>query len=670
MYHQHQWQLIRAFVLGCLILRPAPAAAQVPDLSELTLEQLMNIEVTSVTLRPEPLSQAAAAAYVITRNDIRRSGATNIPEALRMVPGLQVARLNAHTWAISARGFNGRFANKLLVLIDGRSVYTPFFSGVYWDAQNVMLEDVERIEVVRGPGATLWGTNAVNGVINIITRSSADSQGLLVAGGSGTEERGFGSVRYGGTSGSTTYRVYTRYSERDDGVRAGMPALDDTRLTQGGFRLDWNAGGADTLTLQGDLYEGESGENAMVPAPVPTISNEEIEHSGGNILARWTHAFDSSSVNIQFFYDRTMRSEFVVGREERDTVSFEFQNQWRVRSGDDLVWGVGVHSSADDFQVSGVFEMTPPSRTIRYTSAFVQYDLALSPTTRLTLGSKVEHNTFTGAETQPNIRFFWSPDDTQSAWAAVSRAVRMPSRAERDSQSIRGFLAAGQDPNPTPFPATIALQGSDMFDSENLVAYEGGWRYRFHERLSMDLAGFYNVYDDLLTREPLPPQIRATPVPNAVLNGIVDNLSDGRTYGFEGVIEVRPRADWRVQATYSYLQMNLKVKPGSGSTISPFLFSGTNPKHRVSLRSGVDLPGALELNLNARWVDDLVSIGVSNYFSGGARLGWRPSEHIELAIVGQDLLAPRHTEFAPGFLFQGSRSDVERSVYGKFTFEY
>jgi len=338
---------------------------------------------------------------------------------------------------------------------------------------------------------------------------------------------------------------------------------------------------------------------------------------------------------------------------------------------------VGFRSSTDDFRGSPVFDIDPPSRTIRYTSAFLQYDLALSSTTRLTLGSKVEHNSYTGAETQPNLRLFWSPDGgqsgadtTQSAWLAVSHAVRMPSRAERDSDSIRGVLDAGVPPNPTPLRALIRVQGSDTFDRESLVAYEAGWRYRFGERFSIDVAGFFNTYDDLLTREPTPPEVRLLPSPHAILNGVVDNLSDARTYGFESVVEVRPRPDWRIQATYSYLQMNWTLKPGSGSTVSPYLFSGANPKHQISLRSGLDLPGNLELNVNARWVDDLPSIGVADYFSGGARLGWRPTEHIELSVVGQDLLAPQHTEFNPGFLFQGSRSDVERSVYGKVTLEY
>jgi iron complex outermembrane receptor protein len=663
-----------AIILAFVTIRLDAAPQRARDLTELSIEELLNIEVTSATLRPEPLSQTAAAAFVITANDIRRSGATDIPEALRMVPGLQVAKLGVDKWAISSRGFNGRFANKLLVMIDGRSVYTPFFSGVYWDVQNVFLEDVDRIEVIRGPGATLWGTNAVNGVINIITKDSADSQGALISGGRGSEERGFGGIRYGGTNGNMSYRVYARYFERDDGVTmANLPALDDSRMTYGGFRIDWRGQGPDSLTVQGDIYGGTTGDQSTIPIPIAEpggISGEDTETRGGNVIARWRHQYSSSAIDVQFHYDRTARNEFIAGREERDTVQIDFQHQLTLLSGHQLVWGFGLRSSADDFVASPAVQLDPTERTIRYSNAFVQYDFPLSPSTRVTLGSKIEHNSFTGYETQPNVRLLWSPGNSHSAWFAVSRAVRMPSRVERDMDSIRGSLPARHPLNPTPLPALITTIGSETFDSEKLVAYEGGWRFETGDRISFDLAAFYNDYDDLLTREPVPPTVRALPVPHAILAGLTANMSTGWTYGFESVVEIRPRPAWRVQGTYTYLQMHWELTPGSGSALTPSLFMGMNPKHQVSLRSGVDLPGRVELNLDARWVDDLPSVGVSNYFSGGARLGWRPAESLELSLVGRDLFAPHHTEFASGFLFQGTQSEVQRSVYGKATFEF
>ena len=661
--------LLWATILGPAVVAEGQASE---NLSNLSLEDLMNIEVTTVARRPQPLSEAAAAAYVITSDEIRRSGATSVPDALRMVPGLQVAKLDANKWAISARGFNGRVSNKLLVLIDGRTVYTPLFSGVYWDTQDILLEDVYRIEVIRGPGATLWGTNAVNGVINIITKPASESQGVLVSAGGGTEERGFVSARYGGSDANLAYRVYTQYFERDAGVMvAGGPAFDDRHLTKGGFRLDWDGGAADSITFQGDIYSGMSNQMVTVPTVVPPfgeVSDSDIDTSGGNLMARWRRLFSSSSMDLQFYYDRTERSEVLLAREDRNTFDVDFQHQVSIGDSQELVWGLGFRSTADSLTATRVAMLDPSERTVTYLSGFVQHDFPLSSTTRLTLGTKVEYNSFTENEIQPNARFLWKPNPEMSAWFAVSRAVRVPSRGERDMVLLRAGFLPGDPVNPSVFPTLVTIAGSQDYESENLIAYEGGWRYQFGEVASLDFAGFYNSYDDLFTSEPLAPVFGLTPAPHLTIPSVVGNLSDGETYGFEGVAEIRPLQRWRIQGTYSYLHMNLDLKPGSGSFVTPPLFEGMNPKHQVSVRSSIDLQDDLELDLNFRWVDSLPSIQGADYFSGGARLGWRPVPNVELSIVGNDLLAPQHSEFAPVFL--DTQSDVERSVYGKVTLEF
>ncbi len=371
------WAL--AAILG---ISSVSEAQVIQDLSGLSLEDLMNIEITSVARRPQPLSEAAAAAYVITGDDIRRSGATSVPDALRMVPGLQVAKLDANKWAITSRGFNNHFANKLLVLIDGRSVYTPLFSGVYWDAQDLLLEDVDRIEVIRGPGGTLWGSNAVNGVINIITKPASESQGVLVSAGGGSEERGFAGARYGGSEGNFNYRLYTQYINRDDGLTtAGRPAFDDRRLTKGGFRLDWNGGAADAITLQGDIYSGRASQVVTVPTVIPPfgeVLQGDIDTSGGNLTARWNHLFNSSSLDLRIYYDRTERSDVLFGPEDRDNFDIDFQHQVSIGDSQELVWGLGFRSSADKLVATRLAMLDPTERTIKYLNAFVQHDFPLS----------------------------------------------------------------------------------------------------------------------------------------------------------------------------------------------------------------------------------------------------------------------------------------------------
>ncbi|MCK5229802.1 MAG: TonB-dependent receptor, partial [Desulfobulbaceae bacterium] len=428
-------------MLLCSMTGGAKAAEIVPtDMTELSLEELMNIEITSVSKKPEKLADAAAAVFVVTREDIRRSGVTSIPEALRMAPGINVARIDSNKWAVTSRGFNGRFANKLLVLIDGRSVYTPSFSGVHWEVIDIFLEDVDRIEVIRGPGATLWGANAVNGVINIITKHAADTQGGLIAMGAGTEERGFGGVRYGTDMGETTYgRFYAKGFKRDEFVHntTGDDAGDDWDMLRGGFRLDSLLYDRDSVTVQGDIYQGNMNQTLHLPTVSGPFFNKIVEDKaeveGWNLLTRWQHTLSpTSDFTLQVYYDRTNRDEFVYG-EIRDTFDIDLQHQFAAYKRHEVIWGLGYRYTHDDFSDSEILRLDPDSRSDELFSAFVQDKITLMEDCLwLTIGSKFEHNDYTGYEIQPNARLFWAPHTDHKVWASVGRAVRTPSRMEDD----------------------------------------------------------------------------------------------------------------------------------------------------------------------------------------------------------------------------------------------
>ncbi|MGZ8919700.1 MAG: TonB-dependent receptor plug domain-containing protein, partial [Limisphaerales bacterium] len=491
------------------------------DLMTLDLADLMKMQVTSVSRKSERLSDAAAAIYVITQEDIRRSGATSIPEALRLSPGLEVARQDAHTWAISGRGFNDEFASKLLVLVDGRTVYTPLVASVNWDVQDMPLEDIDRIEVIRGPGGTLWGANAVNGVINITTKSAKETQGLLITAGAGTEDRGFGTIRYGGKiSEDAYYRVYGKFLDRDDSaLRGGGDANDSWWMSRGGFRLDWIPSDQNLFTLQGDIYGGDLAQTITVPLVTPpylTSLNDDVNTTGGNILGRWTHDFTpDSQLALKLYYDHTDRDR-VVYREKRDTFDLDLQHHLRLGEWNDIVWGVGYNVTSDSLQNSQYVSFDPADRTTSLYSAFVQDEITLiEKRLRLTLGSKIEHNDYTGWELQPSGRLSWNITDKQTSWAAVSRAVSTPARAEDDIRINRFVYPPGSTPpgsaGPTPIPALVSLLGSRDMESKELIAFELGYRIQPHDRLTFDLATFYNIYDKERSLEAQAPDLSNAP---------------------------------------------------------------------------------------------------------------------------------------------------------------
>ncbi len=666
---------VAAVIVALLIsiLFPTPAFAQDDDtvsievpapessndaLSNLSIEELLNVEVTSVSKKKERKQDAAAAVYVLTSEDIRRSGATNIPELLRTVPGLEVAKLTSSQWSVTSRGFGGRFANKLLVLIDGRSIYTPLYSGVYWEGQEVMLEDVDRVEVIRGPGGTLWGANAVNGVINIVTKSSADTQGLLISAGGGTEERGFVNSRWGGAIGDDAhYRLYVRGFIRDEGGDTDLLEADDGwSSVQGGFRTDWQLSPDDRLTVQGDIRDlnlEQVTTRAILEDPFVQTFNESADYESTNVLARWTHTFsDESELHLQAYYDAYNQQDPSF-RERRDTVDLELQHRFRPSDRHEIVWGLGVRSTWDRTNGSIWVSLDPEDDNLQFYSVFLEDDITLTDKLHLIVGSKFEYNTYTQFEIQPSARIRWTPNERHTVWGAVSRAVRTPSRAERASQLLSAADATSQ----------LVFGGDDDFKSEDLTAIELGYRVRATERLALDLALFYNMYNNVRSISPEDPIV--TPE-GTIVSFTGGNGTDANTYGLELAMDWAATDWWRVRAGYSYLEV--QIDPATGDAISGALLDDT-PEQQFFVQNSFNLPHHVEIDLTVRAVDALKGIDVPGYVELDARLAWKPTEDLELALVGQNLLNNSHEEFASSFI-STANSAVQRGVYGKVTWTF
>ncbi len=640
------------------------AQEQTADLTKATLEDLMNIQVTSVSRREQKLSQVAAAVFVITPDDIRRSGATNIPDVLRMVPGLDVAQIDANTWAITARGFNLQFADKLLVLIDGRAVYTPLFGGVNWDTQDVPLEDIERIEVIRGPGGTAWGSNAVNGVINIITKKAADTHGGLVAGGGGNIEQGFGTAQYGGEAGTKTdYRVYAKYLNHDHfpGLD-GQDSNDDWHLLHGGFRVDSNLSPRDSLTTQGDLYTGSEGALIVHTSLNPPENETEIvltELSGGNVLSRWHHVFSSrSQTTLQFYFDRYTRLG-PEAEEVRNTFDIDFQHHFAWGSRQDLIWGVGYRHTAD--QTVGTIDQAflPATHSGNAFNSFVQDQITLKPDRLfLSIGTKLENSYFTGFDLEPSARIAWT-SSFGTVWAAVSSASRTPTR--RDT-GLDAALAA------FPGPVEVVLLGSPNVKSEEVVAYELGYRAQAGDHFSIDATTFLNEYRDLQTIEPLPDIVQGNP-PLLIHRSTFGNRMHGITDGIELAANWKVTDRWTLSPGYALLQMHLHTDSGSQDTTRVAAVQGTSPINQVQLRSHVELAHFLAWDTSAYFVGRLPAPSITSYTRLDAQLTWRLAEAMELSIVGQNLLRDHHTEFNDPLQSVNS-SQSKRGAYAKWTWRF
>ncbi|AMK79046.1 MULTISPECIES: TonB-dependent receptor plug domain-containing protein [Methylomonas] len=660
---------MKKYIAGFLLFTGQVCASQAAsqDALELNVEDLLNVEVTSVSKKAQALNDSAAAIFVITHDDIKRTGATSIPEALRMAPGLDVARIDSNKWAVSARGFNSRFANKLLVLIDGRNTYTRSFSGVYWENQDVMLEDVERIEVIRGPGATLWGANAVNGVINIITKHSSKTAGGLLTGGGGTEEQGFGALRYGAQLGEdTTGRTYVKGFKRDQNTNAlGAGAGDDWDKVQGGFRIDSNLTLKDELKLQGDLYHSHLNQTITIPqiaAPYTDTFRDKAETYGGNILGRWQHTVSTSSdYSLQLYYDYYRRNEAWFS-EGRNTLDLDFQHRFSLLDNNEIIWGFGYQYTHDDTRAGRLLSLSPTSRNDQLFSTFVQDEMELiDQKLWLTLGTKLEHNDYSGFEGQPTARLMWTPHSQHRIWGAVSRAVRTPSRAEHNMSLLQTVVPPSAL---NPFPTEVNLQGTRNFRTEDVIAYELGYRTTFIKSLSIDIAGFYNDYKNL--RYPTQVPYYFDPTRFVVVQPVpLGNDYKAKTYGFE-VATVWQMLDWwRWDANYSLLKTDMQ------DTAPPF---GTSPQQRVSLRSALSVSKDLDFDLWFKYVDNNTSATVygmnhiKNYVTMDARLAWRPVHEVELSLVGQNLFASSHLEYQQENMVMPTL--IDRGMYGKASWSF
>jgi iron complex outermembrane recepter protein len=623
------------------------AVANGRDLADLDLETLMDMEVnvTSVSKKSARLAESAGAVTVITRDDLRRLGVTQLPEALRTVPGLDVARINGNVWAISSRGFNQQYANKLLVLVDGRSVFTPAFGGVYWDVQDLLIEDIDRIEVIRGPGATLWGSNAVNGVINITTRLAGDTQGGLVTTAASSESSQVLGFRYGGELSDTAqYRTYAKLSNSDGFSKTpdGTDSSDGSRSYRAGFRSDWNRADNETLTFQAEGYLADQEERVALPlytAPFSESFESENVQTGASLLGRWTRTpSESSHTSLQAYVEHS-RHEAYLTIERRDTFDIQWEHRFRAAAAHDVIWGVGYRFSEDDFNTSPLVQWFPSSRSLNLFTMFAQDEVALTERLSLTVGSKVEHNDYTGVEVQPSVRLRWIPRDGQTAWAAVSRAVSTPTRLFRGTRIVYSTL------QPSPFSPVIELvaTGSDDVESEKVLAYEIGYRLETSARFSLDLATFYNRYKGVTSANPSSQHFELTPVPHLVVERAWTNDTNGNTYGAEASMQWQPIGAWRLTATYSYLKTQLE---GDDE-----FYANGSPSQQASLRSYVNLPADLQLSTAAYYVDRIESIlgagsaTIPAYVRLDTGLTWSPRASLQLGVWGQNLLDGRHAEY-------------------------
>jgi iron complex outermembrane receptor protein len=648
------------------------------DLTTMNIEDLMNIKVTSVSKKEQKLSRAAAAIFVITQEDIRRSSATNIPDLLRMVPGMDVGQINGSTWATSARGFNAQFSNKLLVMIDGRIVYTPNFAGVYWDTLDVPLEDIERIEVIRGPGGTIWGANAVNGVISIFTKKAGDTHGGMFEAGGGNINAGFGTTQYGGKAGlATDYRVFTKYSNQNQMLDLhGQNGADGWHMLRGGFRTDSVLSSKDTLTVEGDMYTAREGELGFVlpsitsPSYVPV--SEEINLSGGFIQSVWNHSFSDRS-------DSSLQISFVPYRrgdpqepEKRKTFYLDFQHHFAWGQRQDLVWGLGYSYTTDQIVGSLTVSFNPPRKVLQNFNSFLQDEIAVVPDRLyLTVGTKLEHNDYTGFGVMPSVHLTWTPSERHMFWAAVSRALRTPSR--NDTNLV---VNVGGSPGSDGTLDLVRFFGNPQFQNEELFAYELGYRAAVGKNLTLDIAAYYNDYDHLESTEPGPPFPEATPLPaHLVVPLMYENLMRGETHGIEIATNWKVSDRWTLSPGYALEKHHMRTEPSSADTITPPFVEGGTPHHSAQIRSHFDLRQNLAWETFASFSGHLTNQGLSTferipaYTRLDTGLTWKPREAVSFSLFGQDLLKTKHIGFEDIFGSMQS-SQIKRSGYAKVTWRF
>ena len=632
-------KLVATAVL-CLVAQCVHADPQDADFASLSLEELGNIEITSVSRKAEMLRDTPASVYVIRGNEIRRAGAQTLPEALRLAPNLHVARVDARNYAVSARGFNNPFQNKMLVMIDGRTIYSPLFSGVFWDAHDLVMPDIERIEVISGPGATVWGANAVNGVINIITRSADRTQGGLAAVGGGGGQR-LGSARYGAKAGDFSYRLYAKYARMDDlETENGGTSRTGMQRRTAGFRVDGPALGGD-VTVQGDVYRGE----------LHQAGTRDIEIGGANLLGRLSRRLaDGSELRLQAYIDNTTRDQPGAFIEDLDTFDLDLQHTLRLSDRHSLIWGGGHRVARDDVRPNGPgFAFLPGKRDLKWSNLYAQDEIHIGERTRVTAGLKLERNSYTGLETLPYLSVAFDASPGHLLWASASRAVRVPSRIDRD------LFAPAVAPVVNGVPQ-FAIAGGPDFQSEVARVMQLGYRGNPHAKLSYALTLYYSDYDRLRTLEPNP---RGT-------GAVFLNKAEGTTHGAEFSASWDPRPDLRFTFGHVVQKLDLRAKPGSADTSAATGFATNDPGAWSLLRASWDVSRAVELDLTARRVGALPRPVVPSYTAVDLRLGWEIQDDLELSVMAQNLFASRHAEFgAPGV-----RPVMDRSLVGRLSWRF
>ena len=649
------------------------------DILEMDILQLMQTEVvvTSVSKRPELIHKAASAIYVLTGEDIRRSGAVNIMEALRMVPGVLVSKLNQNRYAISIRGFNQRLgSDKLLVLMDGRSIYSPVQSGVFWIGQDTVLEDIDRIEVIRGPGAALWGSNAVAGVINIITKSADKTQGGLVAGGVGTEEEGFATLRYGGKlENDLNYRVYAKYRDRDDGIAAnGNDAFDDKQIGQGGFRSDWQINKRDSLTMQGDYYRLNSNLDfssrfVSLAAGSTPFQGTNVQE-GANVLTRWNRTFeDASSTQLQVYYDRLKRKSGVPFDNVVDQFDIDFQHNFLLAKSHNFSWGLNYRYTLFNLETTSIIQNTQDDSHLA--SLFVHDEIELIPDElNLILGAKLEYNIFSGLEVQPSVRAAWNPSPNHTLWAGFSRAVRLPTVTD-ENISVNQVLVPPFAIFPTGNPTLIQQNPNTGMKAEELLAYELGYRAKVNDKLNFDITAYYFDYDNLIQSNTGAPSFFVPGPPiHDILPTFNANSVEGEVYGVELSGQWQVLRNWRLSGSYTFVDIQLHPFPGSSVNSTEFergFEAEGEPEHIFNIRSYLNLPHNLEFDTFYYYVSENNSRAIPAYGRLDVRLGWQPIENVDLSFVAQNLLDKSHPELSETLEVS---SETQRSYYVKATFKF
>jgi iron complex outermembrane recepter protein len=635
---------------------PAFAGQRPVSLADMSLEELLTIKVTSAGKKNQLITETAAALYVITADDIQRNNVSTITEVLRQVPGILVARQATGEWAISIRGFNDNHANKLLVLMDGRTLYSPLYTGVEWDVHDTMIEDIERIEIIRGPGAALWGANAVNGVINIITKHAADTQGGLISFQGGQFERGSLTARYGGSIGKTAqYRVFGKYFNRpsleDAGGETPFGGWDSVRS---GARLDWSPSAADQITVSGDwslsnLRETDD-EVTSHTAPFEAVVEEHDRTKTAFVLTRWNRKrTNGSELDVRFFYDRNRQSD-ALGHDKVqsiETADVELNYHLRARGRHDLVWGGGIRQVRDTVKPDFNSFFVPESNIARTYNGFLQHELALrDASVRLTTGSKVEWNSFSKFEIQPTVRLLWAPAKTQSVWTAVSRAVRVPSREERDQYNLDSIDEAANGG-----VEYALLVASPDFRPEKLTAYEVGYRFLTARRLSVDVTSFYNVYDDLQTIETGDAVVTLSPFAGLMTPLVRANNAYGRVIGAEATVFWTVNQRLQLSGNYTRLHVQLNAKDASNDEDAE-AFEDKNARNLFYVRAYAGLPYGMDFAGELRYVSAITGEDVPAYLDGNVHLSRAIRPSLRLNLTADNLIHRRHAEWAEGKLVQ------------------